>query len=72
MMVDAITDLLYSVRNESVKLADLDDEITQHAAILRALKERDADRAVDLMAIHLKTAATQMFAALETEHSARD
>ena len=71
-MVDAITDLLYSVRNAGVKLADPDDEITQHAAIYWALKDRDADRAADLVAIHLRTAATQMFAALEIESDGLD
>jgi GntR family transcriptional repressor for pyruvate dehydrogenase complex len=64
-MVDAITDLLRSVRRAAFSLADHDDEVTQHVAIYRALKDRDADRAADLMTIHLRTAATQMFAALE-------
>jgi GntR family transcriptional repressor for pyruvate dehydrogenase complex len=71
-MVDAITGLLRSIRHAGIKLADTDDEIEQHTAIYRALRGRDADRASDLMTIHLRTAATQMFGALELDKNGSD
>jgi len=71
MMVDTITDLLRSVRHAGVRFADPDDEIAQHTVIYEALKDGDADRAWELMAIHMRTAATQVFAALEIDTSDR-
>lgn len=70
MIVDAITDLLLSVRHAGLRFVDPDDEIAQHTAIYQALKDGDADRASELMAIHMRTAATQMLAAVEIDRSA--
>jgi hypothetical protein len=50
----------------------MDDSLTEHRAILAAIRLRDADRAAELTAAHIRVPAQRLQAALDDDAEASD